>query len=45
MLQQLRQYYYWPGMRRDVYTWTSQCAQCQKVNLLHLEHMDTCKKL
>ena len=22
MLQQLRQYYYWPGMRRNVYTWT-----------------------
>ena len=26
MLQQLRQYYYWPGMRRDVYSWTSQCS-------------------
>jgi len=30
MLQQLRKYYYWPGMRLDVYTWTSQCTQCQK---------------
>ena len=30
MLQQLRQYYYWPGMRRDIYTWTLQCTQCQK---------------
>jgi len=30
MLQQLRQYYYWPGMRHDVYTWTSQCTHCQK---------------
>ena len=30
MLQQLRQYYNWPGMRRDIYTWTSQCTQCHK---------------
>ena len=30
MLQQLRQYYYWSGMRRDIYTWTLQCTQCQK---------------
>jgi len=27
MLQQLRQYYYWPGMRRDIHTWTSQCTE------------------
>jgi len=32
MLQQLRQYYYWPGVRRDIYTWTSHCTQCQKSN-------------
>jgi len=30
MLQHLRQHYYWPGMRRDVYNWTAQCSQCQK---------------
>jgi len=30
MLQQPRQYYYWPGMRRDIYTWTFQCTHCQK---------------
>jgi len=30
MLTQLRQHYYWPGMRRDVFTWCSQCTECQK---------------
>jgi len=30
MLTQLRQHYYWPGMRRDVFNWCSQCAECQK---------------
>ena len=29
-LQQLRQYYYWPGTQRNVYTWTSPCSLCQK---------------
>ena len=29
MLQQLRQHYYWPGMRRDIYNWTAQCSHCQ----------------
>jgi len=30
MLQQLRQHYYWPGMRRDVCNWTSYSSECQK---------------
>ena len=30
MLTQLRQHYYWPGMRRDVFNWCSPCAECQK---------------
>ena len=30
MLQQLRQHYYWPGMRRDIFNWTVQCSECQK---------------
>ena len=30
MLTQLRQHYYWPGMRSDVFNWCSQCAECQK---------------
>jgi len=29
MLQQLRQHYYWPGMRRDVYSWAAQSSQCR----------------
>ena len=30
MLQQLRQNYYWPGMRRDIFNWTAQFSECQK---------------
>ena len=28
MLTQLRQHYYWPGMRRDVFNWCWQCTEC-----------------
>ena len=30
MLTQLRQHYYWPGMRRYVFNWCSKCTECQK---------------
>ena len=44
MLTQLRQHYYWPGMRRDVFSWTSQCTECQKANLHHQKRMVNCRK-
>ena len=30
MLAQLRQHYYWPGMRRDIQLWCLACPECQK---------------
>ena len=29
MLSQLRQHYYWPGMRKDIQLWCISCPQCQ----------------
>jgi len=29
-LSQLKQEYYWPGMRRDIITWYRQCTQCAR---------------
>jgi len=29
-LQQLQTFYYWPGMKKDIHDWYSQCDSCQR---------------
>uniref|UniRef100_A0A1J3GIM6 RNA-directed DNA polymerase n=1 Tax=Noccaea caerulescens TaxID=107243 RepID=A0A1J3GIM6_NOCCA len=35
MYRDLKQYYHWGGMKRDVATWVSQCQTCQLVKAEH----------
>ncbi|CAG7885533.1 unnamed protein product [Brassica rapa] len=35
MYRDIRRYYHWPGMKRDVATWVSQCQTCQQIKAEH----------
>ena len=35
MYKDIRKYYHWPGMKRSVAKWVSQCDSCQRVKVEH----------
>jgi len=35
ILKDIRKYYHWPGMKRSVAKWVSQCDSCQRVKVEH----------
>ena len=44
-LQQLKQSYYWPGMRRDINLWYSTCEKCARSKRGHLADLTVnCRK-
>ena len=35
MYRDLRQHFWWPGMKRDIAEWVGKCLTCQKVKTEH----------
>ena len=35
MYKNLRRYFWWPGMKKHVATYVSQCATCQQIKIEH----------